>query len=282
MNVLGIDQSPTKMGFCLVDLQTYQPNWCHLMKPKAVGIQLFNVFHETIAKIIKKSKPIAVAYEEPIAGLTFYEARNYGIYRLVDAGRIVGLVMKWLNEFGYDETKGTCLSLPISTWRKINFGNTKKLLGKNADQDYLEVVKELTGFAFDNDDIADAYMIGRAAAIVYKVIMGIVLPWDLDVGVVEALLDSTYIKEVHTSKKTVATRIVKDKNLELFKNFSRYARASWGHRISMDSQNRFGKSIIVNDYDGLAQFKKLPSKKLSNRILREQYDYFKKACDELR
>lgn len=241
--VIGIDQAFRLFGITVIRLSNYQPVYGRVYRSDDVGRKRLQSICEFVTKLIKFFKPVAIGREGIVLAMTAINPRD-AASSLQMAG-MAYLIDWWIQEVGYTEDAKNYFVLTPGTWRKICLGVGR--LPKNTS--YLSQIAKITGMTFDDDNLADSYFIAKAAATIYKIIHDEIMPWDVFTTpeMLAALMDKDYCKRSHTGAETVARKIIKENNLELFKSFSMFHRPSWGRRFPIDINDKFSKSRIVTD-----------------------------------
>ena len=249
--ILGIDPAIRKLGIALIDADTYKPIGVKRYSNDTYGLPRMEYYCQCLKQICEQHKPVLIAKETPILSSGF----GMKLYAILDLNEMSGLISWWLNELGYREDRGNYCQVPNLTWRHIIFAmtninpkevkKTDSAVRGSKDKNYLNYMQQATGYRFEDDDIADAYCIAKVGAIAHKLNTSTMMPWDFPPTILQSFIDNQYCMQIHTSAKVVANKIINGRNLQMFKNFSRFGKPSWGRRIPAEPGNKFGASIVI-------------------------------------
>jgi Holliday junction resolvasome RuvABC endonuclease subunit len=168
---LGIDQSLSGTGICVLDkdgkvLKT------GIIKPKKLkGVQRLRYIVDELVEFIRTH---CSEFDEIRASREEYSFSSKGaaLFNLGELGGVIDLAF-------FDEANGTLLDRKIQYYRipagvhkkfVVKNGNAKKGTVKADKQKYLNRIAKHTGTLFDDDNIADAYMIGLTLRGYYRVV----------------------------------------------------------------------------------------------------------------
>jgi len=241
--IVGFDQALSNFGTAVIDLETLKPVYLHSFQTKEIGIKRLRDIRDFTQKILRAFKPVVVAREGIVYSKFTADALKG---KILDMAGIAANVDVWIDDAGYSEEDKNYYIIPPLTWKKYAFGIAH--MGKKNDIPfYLSQIFKITGMRFENDNICDAYFIAKFAAVAVKLLKGKIRPWTLKRSELESFIDHQYCKKVHTSAKVVAGKIMKGKNLDLFKAYFTFNTPTYGAKFPADDNNKWGASIIATD-----------------------------------
>lgn len=166
---LGIDQSLTATGICLLDGDMNILSCRTITVGKMIGVQRINSILEQIGEVLMN--PVLQSTLNDPHGPNFYVARegysfasnSNSAYQI---GELGGCINRFMWKFSQEHKRTRMFCLPPTTVKKICLGkgNIKK------DSHYLLTVFDKIGIKFEDDNQADAYMLAHSIKIFHDII----------------------------------------------------------------------------------------------------------------
>lgn len=248
---LGIDQAIECFGVNVIDIETQRSVYSNVFKTPYLGMDRFITLRKQFTTLVQTVKPVLIARE----GIAF----DYQYGRIVDMAMIAGMVDDWASLLGYVESKANYYLIPPATWKKICLGRGdvfKTLKDKTRPNNYLEIIKQITGMEFSATHLADSYFIAKCACLLHQLRNHQVKPWDLGQIILEAVIDRDYCSRTRTGKETVAKAIIKRKDWALFDAYYTFNAPSWAERFPVTTEIKFSPCVIATNKEQIRNLRK--------------------------
>jgi len=167
---LGIDQSLSGTGLCILD-EGGNIVKTGLISPKKInGVERLDFISKQVVSFIGEN---CSSYDEIRLSREEYSFSSKGasLFNLGELGGVVDLTIYRLFSNHMTDIAVQYYRIPSGVHKKyvIKNGNAKKGSTKAEKQKYLDLVKKHSGESFDDDNIADAFMIAKTLRAFYMI-----------------------------------------------------------------------------------------------------------------
>ena len=160
MIFIGIDQSLTNTGLSIIKGDESPLLFSIVPKKELNGVRRLDYISFEICRLISQNLTDLVVPDDIYISREDYAYRGTGnVFNLGELGGVIDYVIyKSINSIFVNYENIVYISMPINSWKLLILGNgsVKK------DTQYLLKVFDKTGIKFDDDNIADSYMIASA------------------------------------------------------------------------------------------------------------------------